>query len=626
MERLRQLIHEIHRRSLWQVLGISLASMRRLVSALACVLLGNQAALAQASVGPTETADPTVVAFVNVAVVSMQEEALLPEQTVVIEGERILSIGPAGALSVPPGATVIDGSGRFLMPGLADMHVHVRVPFDDGPLYLAAGITTALSLGTGARASTVALAWQKVLQERERTRTTGFMGPTLYVAGPQIQGNASDTPDADERIVRDNAESGFDVVKVHGDVSPESFDRLHDTARRLGIRVTGHGQRHRGMQPIYAHRQDLAHVEEYLYAAFNPRTPAMWTAVAGLSIALILFSLANVSWWMGAMWRRLRKQRITDLSSGSRRARRLLGVFAGTAWLLFVGLFLSVTDPLAGVFAGETVAISLVLVLMLLVLSVAIVLTMHVRSVWREGVGTSRSRAAFLSLVGLAWTFVACAGFLTPRSWRATEAAMERIAQETLAAGIWVTPNLVSLDYVKRHNTDEFYELIRRPEMRYVRPATRDLWINNNEFRQLPEAMRPVQFAIWQRWMHLMSELTGKLHAAGVPLLAGSDAPAPDGVMPGVSLHEELNLLVEAGLSPYEALQTATVNPAIYMEAEQEFGRVAVGLRADLVLLNGNPLEDIGHARSPVGVMKRGRWFSASELDAALEQLAQERM
>ena len=93
-----------------------------------------------------------------------------------------------------------------------------------------------------------------------------------------------------------------------------------------------------------------------------------------------------------------------------------------------------------------------------------------------------------------------------------------------------------------------------------------------------------------------------------------------------MSLHEELNLLVEAGLSPYEALQTATVNPAIYMEAEQEFGRVAVGLRADLVLLNGNPLEDIGHARSPVGVMKRGRWFSASELDAALEQLAQERM
>ena len=262
MERLRQLINEIHRRSLWQVLGISLASMRRLVSALACVLLGNQAALAQARVGPTETADPTVVAFVNVAVVSMQEEALLPEQTVVIEGERILSIGPAGALSVPPGATVIDGSGRFLMPGLADMHVHVRVPFDDGPLYLAAGITTALSLGTGARASTVALAWQKVLQERERTRTTGFMGPTLYVAGPQIQGNASDTPDAVERIVRDNAEGGFDFVKVHGDVSPESFDRLHDTARRLGIRVTGHGQRHRGMQPIYAHRQDLAHVEE----------------------------------------------------------------------------------------------------------------------------------------------------------------------------------------------------------------------------------------------------------------------------------------------------------------------------------------------------------------------------
>ena len=84
-------------------------------------------------------------------------------------------------------------------------------------------------------------------------------------------------------------------------------------------------------------------------------------------------------------------------------------------------------------------------------------------------------------------------------------------------------------------------------------------------------------------------------------------------------------MLVQAGLSPYEALQTATVNPAIYLEAEQEFGKVVPGFRADLVLLRSNPLEDVHHTRTRVGVMKRGRWFSADELDTALEQLAEER-
>jgi imidazolonepropionase-like amidohydrolase len=96
-------------------------------------------------------------------------------------------------------------------------------------------------------------------------------------------------------------------------------------------------------------------------------------------------------------------------------------------------------------------------------------------------------------------------------------------------------------------------------------------------------------------------------------------------VFPGVSLHEELSLLVRAGLSPYEALKTATVNPATYMDGEQEFGKIEEGFRADLVLLERNPLEDIDHVRTRVGVMKRGRWLSADVLEAALGQLAQER-
>ena len=84
------------------------------------------------------------------------------------------------------------------------------------------------------------------------------------------------------------------------------------------------------------------------------------------------------------------------------------------------------------------------------------------------------------------------------------------------------------------------------------------------------------------------------------PLLAGSDAVGPHGPLPGSSLHEELSLLVQAGLSPYDALRTATVNAATYLDAEQEFGKIVAGFSADLVLLKGNPLEDISYTQARI--------------------------
>ena len=205
------------------------------------LVIWGQDGLAQTGVDSAGELDAPVVAFVNVAVVSMRIEEVLQEQTVVTEGDRIVSVGPADAVSVPAGATVIHGSGLYLMPGLADMHVHVRVPFDDGPLYLDAGVTTVLSLGTRAAS------WNgERIAERERSRGLDFVGPSLYTVGPQIAGGES--ADLAERIVRKNFEYGFDFVKVHGDVSAEAFDRLHGVAKQLGIRVTGHGQRNRGMQ------------------------------------------------------------------------------------------------------------------------------------------------------------------------------------------------------------------------------------------------------------------------------------------------------------------------------------------------------------------------------------------
>jgi len=93
-------------------------------------------------------------------------------------------------------------------------------------------------------------------------------------------------------------------------------------------------------------------------------------------------------------------------------------------------------------------------------------------------------------------------------------------------------------------------------------------------------------------------------------------------VVPGFSLHDELRELVAAGLTTYEALKAATVNPAECLKAGKEFGAVAEGKRADLILLDGNPLDDVSVVSRRLGVMIRGQWFSQLELQKRLDETA----
>lgn len=109
--------------------------------------------------------------------------------------------------------------------------------------------------------------------------------------------------------------------------------------------------------------------------------------------------------------------------------------------------------------------------------------------------------------------------------------------------------------------------------------------------------------------------LIKKLHDAKVPLLAGTDAPQGYDLVPGTSLHRELQLLVRAGLTPLEALQAATLNPAAYFGKTAEWGTVAAGKTADLVVLARNPLAGIANTRSVVAVVADGRYFSPRELE-----------
>jgi imidazolonepropionase-like amidohydrolase len=111
------------------------------------------------------------------------------------------------------------------------------------------------------------------------------------------------------------------------------------------------------------------------------------------------------------------------------------------------------------------------------------------------------------------------------------------------------------------------------------------------------------------------------LQRAGVRLLVGTDAPVPV-VLPGFSEREELQDLVTAGLTPYEALRAATANAAEFLKQRGEFGVIVEGSRADLVLLEANPLEDVRNVDRRVGVMVRGRWHPEAELQGMLDALA----
>jgi hypothetical protein len=161
-------------------------------------------------------------------------------------------------------------------------------------------------------------------------------------------------------------------------------------------------------------------------------------------------------------------------------------------------------------------------------------------------------------------------------------------------------------------------QLLARPAMRYLPPDTADRW--RDQLRNFigAQGLTPER---GKRYVDVTRALIRGLHAEGVPILLGSDAPQVFNI-PGDSALAELSLYVQAGLSPFEALRTGTANPAAFFNAADRFGAVKEGLEADLLLVEANPLEDVGAVRKLAGVMVRGNWLSRAEIDQKLGELA----
>ncbi|HET8866253.1 MAG TPA: amidohydrolase, partial [Gracilimonas sp.] len=214
-------------------------------------------------------AQPQTV-FTNVNVIPMDSDQVLEDHTVIVEGDRIVEVGPSSEVSVSSNATIIDGTGKYLMPGLAEMHGHVP-PTDPGPnapdyfddkyvestlfLYISAGITTVRGM----------LGYENQLELKERVNSGELVGPNLYLAGPSFNGNTIASPEQAAERVREHKKEGWDLLKVHPGLSLEEYNAMAETAQEAGITFGGHVPEDVGViHAIESGQITIDHVDGYV--------------------------------------------------------------------------------------------------------------------------------------------------------------------------------------------------------------------------------------------------------------------------------------------------------------------------------------------------------------------------
>lgn len=197
------------------------------------------------------------------------------------------------------------------------------------------------------------------------------------------------------------------------------------------------------------------------------------------------------------------------------------------------------------------------------------------------------------------------------------ERKIAQAARLTRQAGVWNVPTDSLMHHMLRPDLSEA-ELLARDEIRYVPRQMLAGWKQAvGGLRSQPD-YDPARAA---RFIAVRGRLIKALHDAGAGLLLGSDAPQVFNV-PGFSLHRELRYLVQAGLTPYQALSTGTREVARFLGTPGDFGTVEPGRRADLILIEGNPLKEVANVQRRIGVMTGGRWLPKAEIEAGLAAIA----
>jgi imidazolonepropionase-like amidohydrolase len=192
------------------------------------------------------------------------------------------------------------------------------------------------------------------------------------------------------------------------------------------------------------------------------------------------------------------------------------------------------------------------------------------------------------------------------------------LSQKFAANKTWQVPTfpvLVHLGYITPET-----DLAQDSRLKYIPHNVREIW-DQGRHEQL-DHRNAQDFAERAEAVRRLLEIVGKMNAAGAPIMAGTDSAAPNS-FPGSALHEDLAYLVEAGLTPMQALQAATAKPAEFLHRSAEQGTIEVGKRADLVLLDADPLENIQNTQKIRAVILNGKLLDRRDLDALLVEVEQ---
>ena len=196
------------------------------------------------------------------------------------------------------------------------------------------------------------------------------------------------------------------------------------------------------------------------------------------------------------------------------------------------------------------------------------------------------------------------------------ESLMSDLVEATVDAGTWVVPTMVLWETAFFNERGSSEVLLERPETKYMPPETVERWI-----KAVDDRFESTDIDTNRRVAALRRFVLMALHEGGANIALGTDSPQVFSV-PGFAIHHEMALYVELGMTPYEVLEIATRRPAEYFEAVDDFGMVAEGQRADLLLVTDNPFDDIRNVANRAGVMLNGRWFSETEIENRLDEMA----
>jgi imidazolonepropionase-like amidohydrolase len=436
----------------------------------------------------------------HVTVIDATGAPAKPDVTVVITGDRIRIVGRSTEIQAPKNAQVVDARGKFLIPGLWDMHIHWYEK-DYLPLFIANGVL-GVRIMSG---SPIHHEWRKQIEAGT------LLGPRMVIASEIVDGpkplwpgsisvaNETQARQAVDRIKQDGA---GDFVKVYTFLPREAYFAIAEESKRQGISFEGHvplsvttEEASRAGQKSFEHLTGIV-------SACSTRSEELYQA-ARADLAEEMVSSKPTFW----------------------------------------------------------------------------------------GPHAQQLRQAMLDTY-------------SPQKATALSALLK-------SNGTWQCPTLTLLRALGYGNDPAFAD---DPRLKYMPRQVRAIWDPAHLYGETPQ-----EFALARKEFQRDLEVVGLMQRSGVGILAGTDTLNPF-CFPGFSLHDELGLMVKAGLSPMEALQAATLNPARFLDRERELGTVESGKIADLVLLDANPLDDIANTKKIEAVIYRGQYLPRASLDQMLSQ------